>query len=365
MYTWCEIDSGALKSNIAKIRSRLFSDVLFMSVVKQDAYGHGLVEVSKVLDDSETDFLGVHAEDEALELIESGIKKPVLIMSNILPNNTLKTLIANSVRFSVRDEHLLEKLNRTAADLGKQAFIHIKVDTGMNRLGVNSDVAVPFIMNSLEKYKNLQLEGIFSHFSSADTDNEYTNFQLNSFNLIVKALSEKGINVPVKHISNSAGIMNVPKAQFDLVRSGIAIYGAYSGTGGEELLPVLSLKTKVIHLKGIPASSSVSYAGTFKTTRNTLLAVVDTGYGHGYPWSLSNKTEVIINGRRRKIVGRVCMDHMLADVTDDPDVKVGDTVTLIGNDGDQRITAVELAQKAGTISYEILTRLQHIPKRYK
>ena len=364
MYTWCDINLKNLRKNFETLRGLISDDVKIMPIVKQNAYGHGITDVAVHLERCGADFFGVHSKEEAMLLLEHHVSMPILIMSNVIEDNDGHFLIKNKVRFSIRDEHLLVILDEEAKKIGSKAIVHIKIDTGMNRLGVNDEVAEDFIINALNKYKNIEIEGIFSHFSSADTDKEYTELQLNKFNKVIDSLKSKGIDIPIKHISNSAGVFNCPAAGLNMVRTGISLYGALTCGDIEAFKPVLSLKTKVIHLKGIPSESFVSYSKTFKTTRKTLLAVIDAGYGHGFPWSLSNKAEVLINGKRRKIIGRVCMDHMLADVTDSPDVKIGDIVTLIGKDGDQQITVQEVAEKANTIPYEILTRLGHLPKNY-
>lgn len=366
MYTWCDIDLRNLENNINYIRSKVLDNTMIMPVVKQNAYGHGIVDVALCAERSGVDFFGVHSKDEALLLLENHISMPILILSNVIEDNDSHFLIKNKVRFSVRDEYLLSMLDAEAAKLGIKAIVHIKVDTGMNRLGINDEVAENFVINAIEKYKNISIEGLFSHFSSADIDEEYTLLQLGKFNEICHSLESKGIEIPIKHIANSSAVLTTPAAVLDMVRVGITMYGI-SPIASEipELKPVLSLKTKVIHIKGIPPESFVSYSKTFKTKRSTTLAVIDAGYGHGYPWSLSNNSEVLIKGKRRKIIGRVCMDHMLVDITDDLDnIEIGDTVTLIGKDCGQEITVKELSQKANTIPYEILTRLQHLPKKY-
>lgn len=365
MYTWTEINKNNLEFNYQSLRKLLDDSVKVMQVVKQNAYGHGLVEVAKLAESNGVDFFGVHSKDEALELLDGCISMPILILSNVIEDYNSHFLIKNKVRFSIRDEFLLSMLNEEAKKLDTKAIVHIKVDTGMNRLGINEEVAVDFIVNAIEKYQNIEIEGLFSHFSSADSDPEYTLFQLKKFEEIIGSVEAKGIDIPIKHIANSSAIFSYKASQLNMVRSGIALYGICPvADKPNDLRPALSLKSRVIHLKGIPSESFVSYAKTYKTQRNTLLAVVDLGYGHGLPWCLSNNLEVIIQGKRRKVIGRVCMDHILVDVTDDGDIKVGDVVTLIGTDGDETITVKEIAQRANTIPYEILTRLQHLPKRY-
>lgn len=365
MYTWTEINLKNLEHNVRSLRAKLDSSVKVMQVVKQNAYGHGLVGIAKAAESFGIDYFGVHSKDEALKLIDNHISMPILILSNVIEDNDSHFLIKNQVRFSIRDEYLLSMLNAEAEKLGMNAIVHIKIDTGMNRLGINEDVAVDFVVNALKKYDNIEIEGIFSHFSSADSDLEYTLYQLNKFNEIVEKIEAKGIEIPIKHIANSSAIFSYKASQLSMVRSGIALYGICPVADKEnDLKPVLSLKSRVIHIKGIPSESFVSYSKTFQTKRNTTLAVVDVGYGHGIPWVLSNNLEVIIKGKRRKVMGRVCMDHILVDVTEDGDVKVGDVVTIIGTDNDETISAQEIAKRANTIPYEVLTRLQHLPKKY-
>lgn len=365
MYTWAEINIDNLEHNFKSLRKLLDSQVKLMQVVKQNAYGHGLIEIAKAAERFGVDFFGVHSKDEALNLIENQISLPILILSNVIEDNNSHYLIKNKVRFSIRDEFLLAMLDAEAKKLGTKAYVHIKVDTGMNRLGINDEVAVDFIINALEKYENIYIEGIFSHFSSADSDQEYTLFQLQKFEKIIHEIEARGIDIPIKHIANSSAIFSYQSSQLNMVRSGIALYGICPVAGKDnDLKPVLSLKSRIIHIKGIPSESFVSYSKTYKTERNTTLAIVDLGYGHGLPWNLSNNFQVIIKGKRRNVVGRVCMDHILVDVTEDGDVDVGDIVTVIGTDGDETITVYEIAKRANTIPYEILTRLQHLPKEY-
>ena len=365
MYTWCDINLKNFEYNFNVLRSKLNPSTKIMTVVKQDGYGHGMVEISKTSESLNVDFLGVHSKEEALKLLDNEITTPILILSNIIDENDVGKLISSKVRFSVRDESLLTILNLKAKQLGLKALVHIKVDTGMNRLGINEDIAEKFIISIDQKYENIEIEGIFSHFSSADSDAEYTRIQLEKFNKICKLVNDRGISIPCKHISNSSAVFTSLDAQLDMVRTGIMLYGICPvGEDFHNLKPVLSLRTKVIHIKGIESESFVSYSKTFKTSRNTLLAVIDAGYGHGYSWQLSNKSEVIIGGKKCNIVGRVCMDHILVDITDNPEIKMGDIVTLIGQDGQETITAQDLAKKSGTIPYEVLTRLQHLPKKY-
>jgi alanine racemase len=363
MYTWADIDLKALDSNLAYIRS-LAGDRKVMGVVKQDAYGHGLIEVALRLQENEIDFLGVHAKEEARLLRAHGVTVPILILSNVIEGDDVRVLIRQGVRFSVRDEEFLRMLDAEAAAVGAKAIVHVKVDTGMNRLGINDEVAEDFIVGAMG-YGHIIVEGLFSHLSSADSDDDYTRLQLAKFNAIVEKLKQRGITIPVKHIANSAGIVSNFDAQLDMVRAGIMMYGVSPlARSISDLKPVMSVKTRVIHVKRIPPHSFVSYSKTWETPRNTVLAVLGVGYAHGFPWALSNKGFALIAGRRHRIVGRVCMDHILADITDEPDVNIGDEAVIVGNSGNESISVVDLAGTAGTISYEILTRFRCIPKRY-
>jgi alanine racemase len=365
MYSYTKIDLTNLDANLEYIKNMVGPRVKLMAVIKQNAYGHGLVQVGKRCESNGIDMLGVHAKEEALELLESHVSVPILIQSNVIEGADIPFLIKNDVRFSIRDEFLLSMLDREAAKLNTKANVHIKVDTGMNRLGINEEVAADFVINAISAYKHVEIEGLFSHFSSADSDAEYTKVQLKKFWDVIDELERRGVHIPIKHISNSAGVFAFADARLDMVRPGISIYGVSPFNDRiEALRPVLSLKTRVVHIKSIPPKSFVSYGKTYETTRQTVLAVLGIGYGDGYPWSLANKGQVIIRGKKHKVVGRVCMDQILIDVTDDPDVKIGDVVTLIGRDGESEISAEEVAALAGTIPYEILTRLQHLPKHY-
>lgn len=361
---WIEINLKALKRNLASLRKIIKKEVKILGVVKQEAYGLGLRVVAKFLSREGIDFLGVNNCSEAYSLIEDRIKTPVLILSNTLDTSSLDFLVKRKIRFSVMDYFLLKALDKTARKNNTLAFIHIKVDTGMNRLGLNFKEAFSFIKEACS-FKNVVIEGVFSHFSSAEKDYSYTLSQIKKFNSLRQLLEEKRIKISLFHICNSAGTLNFPQAHLNMVRCGLILYGVKpSPELNIPLWPVVSLKTKILFIKKVPPNSFISYNRTFKTKRTSRIGIIGAGYAQGYPWSLSNRGEVLVRGRKAKILGRVCMDHMVIDLTDIKGLKQGDEVILIGGDK-PRITVEELAEQAQTIPYEILTRLSlNLPRIY-
>jgi alanine racemase len=266
---------------------------------------------------------------------------------------------------TVCDLNICHSLSESAKKLDKKAKIHVKVDTGMGRIGIACDKAVDLIKQIIQ-LPNIIIDGIYTHFSVADEDKCYTEIQIERFNSILSELKELNINISVRHSANSAAILNFPSSYYDMVRPGIAIYGlppCDKPCYPIDLKPALSLKTRLVYLKSLPIGSSISYGRTYITDKPSLVATIAVGYGHGYNRKLSNRGEVLIRGKRAKIIGTICMDQCLCDVTHIPEASIGDEVVLIGKQGDQKITADELANKVGTISYEILCGISANVKR--
>lgn len=361
---WLEINLENLTHNLNKVRSLLSPSVKVMAVIKQNAYGLGFLPVAKFLENKEIDFLGVNNSSEAEKLVNNRIKTPILILSNTISSRSLKELVRNKVRFTVTEESLLNLLDKASLQAGRRALVHIKTDTGMGRLGIPVEKAASFIEKAVS-FKNISVEGLYSHFSSAESNQAYTLSQIEKFVKLTAGLKNKGINIPLKHICNSSGAVDFPQAHFDMVRTGIILYGVKPGKRVNiDLKPVLSFKAKVVYLRKIMKGAYVSYGNTFKALRDTEIGIISCGYAYGYPWNLSGKAEVIIRGRKCKVIGRICMDHMIVDLTPSAGkVRLGDEAILIGGDGKSNISAEDLAEKAGTIPYEILTSLSNISSR--
>jgi len=366
MLTWAEIDLSAISHNIRQINNIVEpkgSSVL--AVIKDNAYGHGAVEVARVAESENVRMFGVATVEEAVQLRQASIKTPILIFCCILPEQA-KEVIQYDITQTVCDLRICKTLSESAKRLGRKAKVHVKVDTGMGRIGIAFDKAVELI-KQIVQLPYLVVDGVYTHFASADTDEAFTTLQIERFNSTLSALNDIGIHIPVRHAAGSAGILffrnsaerelNFPSSYHDMVRPGLILYGLYPCANPYhkvELKPALSLKTRVVYLKELPAGHSVSYERTYITDRPTIVATLAVGYGNGYSRKLSNKGEVLIKGKRAQIIGLICMDQCLCDVTNIPNVSVGDEVVLIGRQGDEEITANEIAEKVGTISYEIL-----------
>lgn len=361
--TWAEVDLGNLRRNFLALRRIIPVRTKILATVKADAYGHGIVAVAKKLVSLGVDYLGVASVDEGIVLRKNGICIPILVLGITLKKdldpffsyNLLPTVCSKEIALS------LEKLARLKK---KIISLHVKIDTGMSRLGVRVEEAESFF-DFLFSLKHLHVEGIFTHFPLADCDKNYTLKQLTVFNSLLQRLREKNINIPLAHAANSMGIIAYPQAHLNLVRPGLMLYGLYPKPKiSLRLFPVLSLKTRIVFLKKLPPGQGISYGHTYITKKHTTVAVLPIGYGDGYPRNLSNKGEVLIRGRRFKISGTICMDQMMVDVGDFV-VKVGDEVVLIGRQKKEIITAEELARLSGTIPYEIVCGIgNRVPRVY-
>jgi len=361
--TWAEVDLSALEFNFFQVKKIVGPDTKIMAVVKCDAYGHGLVPIAKRLEKLGVEYLGVASIDEAIALRKNKITLPMLVLGNIL-NKDIRPLFQYRLTQTISDYQLALKLNQEAKRKGKIIRVHIKVDTGMGRLGVLYREARDFV-KKISLLSNLNIEGLFTHFPSADHDPEFTHYQIDIFNQLITDLKRMGIRIPLVHAANSMGIIGYSESHFNLVRPGLMLYGIYPRPGLDiKLKPVLSLKTRVIFLKSMPSGQGVSYGRTYITKKKTIIAVLPIGYGDGYPRNLSNRADVLIKGRRFRISGTICMDQIMVDVGDCP-VKPGDEVILIGKQGTSRINAEELAQLSETIPYEVVCGIgSRVPRVY-
>lgn len=358
--TWVEINLDALECNFDAVRKALPENIKILAVVKANAYGHGAVGIAKFLQDK-ADYLAVAATDEALELRKNGINCPILVLGHI-PYGDYDNIVKFNITTTISDFYEAELLSKAAEKAGVTAPLHIAVDTGMNRIGFACNNDSIEEIKKIKELPNITIEGVFSHLAAADMlDKTYTKMQAEKFDGFVKKLSETGVEAPVKHLYNSAGIADLEK-KYDMVRQGIILYGLKPSDEVEfnninAPKPVMSMKTRVVQVKTLPAGESISYGCTYTTEKETVVATLCAGYADGVTRVLSNNGEVLIRGKRARILGRVCMDQFMADVTDIPDVQTGDTATIFGSDGDETISVDEIAKKAKTINYEIICNI--------
>ncbi|RKX69383.1 alanine racemase [candidate division WOR-3 bacterium] len=342
--TWAEIDLDRLSRNFARIKA-MVGDAKVLAAVKADAYGHGAVQIARRLEKEGIDFFGVAGVEEGIELRESGINKPILILSP-LPFDLIPLVFEYNLIPTLSESAMIERFAQFSKKYG-ELEVHVEVDTGMTRTGFSSHLAADRIRR-IFKTPGLRLGGIFSHFAVAESDPEFTSHQFNLLRSIVDELRADGIHPPLIHIANSAGLINFPYSHLDLVRPGLALYGLVDG-----FEPILKLKSRVVNLRRVKKGTGISYGLKFRTQRDSHIATISAGYGDGIPRSVSNRGEVMIRGKRAPIVGVVCMDLFMVDVTDIDGVALNDEVTIIGDE----LPAYELAGWANTIVYELVTNI--------
>lgn len=365
---YAEINLDAIVKNVDNLMALTKENTGALAVVKADGYGHGDVAVAKAVAQKVTGY-AVATLDEAVNLRENGAKKPILVLGYVDPYE-FDILVSYEITATVFDVETAQLLADAARVQKKQAHCHIKVDTGMRRIGLEPDENGIAIVKQITALKELSADGIFTHFAASDeTDKTSAEHQFKLFTDFTGRLEKEGIHFTYRHCANSAAVIDMPQVDLDMVRLGIAMYGMYPSDEVKkekvELFPALDLKSHITMVKEIPAGEKVSYGGTFTTTRTTKLATVSVGYGDGYPRALSSKGYVLVRGQKAPIVGRVCMDQMMVDVTDIENVTRADIVTLIGKDGDAEITVEEIAALAGTFNYEFVCDLgKRIPRSY-
>ena len=356
--TRCVIDHAALRWNLQQIRAKVGAQVKILSMVKADAYGHGAVPAAKTLRAAGADAFGVATLDEGIELRRAGIGVPIIVVGGVYADQ-VDEFFAHSLMPVLYDVDGLKDLDAAVANRRATLDVHVKVDTGMGRLGLRAG-EIDSWLPPLKALKALKIDGVFSHFSTAESvDGDYTKKQLEIFTGVVARLRAAGLS-PLFHFANSAATITQPAAYFDMVRPGIMLYGAYPSPAMAQqitLKPVLSWQTKIIQLKKVPAGTSISYGQTFVTQRESLIATLPVGYADGYQRLLSNRSEALVRGQRAPVAGRVCMDLTMLDVTDIRNVQRGDEVVLLGRQDGAEISADEMAAWANTISYEIFTSI--------
>ena len=364
------ISLKALEHNLDAIHGCIERDTKIIAVVKADGYGHGAVPLAEVMEQRE-DIWGyaVATPEEAEELYSNGIKKPILILGYTFPEYD-EQIVKEGLRPAVFSLERAKQLSEEAVCQNKDCKIHIKLDTGMSRIGFQVTEQSADEIAQIAALPNIIIEGIFTHFSKADeTDKTFTRKQADTYEQMLTWLKDRQIEIPIHHVSNSAGIVDLPEYNKDIVRAGIILYGLWPSDEVEKnninLQPLLSLKSHVVHVKELEPGRIISYGGTFEVEKTMQIATVPVGYADGYPRSLSNKGYVLIHGKRAAICGRVCMDQMMVDVSEIPDVKPGDEVTLIGTDGAETITMEELGDMSGRCNYELACDLnKRIPRIY-
>ena len=366
---WMEVNLDNLAYNVRQIKNNIKDPTLIMGIVKADAYGHGAAEVARVLLEEEVKRLGVAVLDEAIALRQEGIDVPILILGYTPPQLFDKVLEYRITPTLYNYQDAL-KLSELASKNGSSVKVHLKLDTGMGRIGMIPGQDSLDMVSNIYKLPGIIIEGIFTHFSVADEkDKTYTREQFKKFTEFVSALKERGIDIPLRHAGNSAASIDLPETHLDMVRPGVILYGLYPSDEVEKerlsLKPLATLKTVIAHVKTVPPGTSVGYGRKYISAGERVIATLPIGYADGYTRLLSGKASVLVHGVRAPLAGNICMDQCMIDVTGIEDVKVGDEVVLIGRQGDEVIPAEELASLLGTINYEIMCMIgKRVPRVY-
>jgi alanine racemase len=365
---WAEIDLDAIRHNLAEIRCLIGDMVDIMAVVKAEAYGHGAVEIARTVMDNGASWLGVSLPEEGIALRRAGIKAPILVFEP-LQSGQAGFFLEYDLTATVCIPEMVGSLSSEALKLGKTARVHVKVDTGMGRVGVKVDQAPGFI-REIKELPGIDVNGVYSHLATADElDKSYAQGQIKRFAGLVDALKAANLLPPKIHLANSAAVIDLPESYFNMVRPGIMLYGLYPSSQVNreniDLKPVLSLKTKAVFVKRVPEQTGISYGLRYHTRKETTIVTVPIGYADGWSRLLTHKAEALINGKRFPIVGSICMDQCMVDVGNEP-VSLGQEVVLIGEQGQEKITVDTLAGSLGTINYEVTCMLStRVPRVYK
>lgn len=367
---YAKIDLDAIAYNMEQMKQNIRPETKVMAVIKADGYGHGAVQIAEMMERWNYIWgFAVATLDEAVVLRTEGIQKPILVLGCVFPDQYME-MLKHEIRMNIYTEEMAESISRMAAREGKTAYMHIKLDTGMSRLGFGINEQSAETIKRISKMPNVNMEGIFTHFTKADEkDKSFTKKQIQEFVWMTERLKEKNVRFTYEHCSNSAGIIDVPEANFDIVRAGISTYGLYPSEEVDKtnvkLKPALALKSHVAFVKEIERGTPVSYGGTFVAKEKMKIATIPVGYADGYPRSLSNKGYVLIRGKKAPILGRVCMDQFMVDVTQIEGVSFGDKVTMIGKDGNEILPVEVLSELSGRFNYEFVCDLgKRIPRVY-
>lgn len=367
---WAEIDLGAIGHNLAEIRRSLEPKTKIMAIVKANGYGHGSIQVARTVLAKGAERLGIAILQEGIELRKAGFGVPILILGHT-PVEMAKDVVRYNLIQTVFDFDTAEAISWAAVQARKSAKIHLKVDTGMGRLGFPlHDKKNLDIILKIAQLPNLEIEGIYSHFAVSDiVDKEFSYLQLERFFDSVEKLKKKGLEIPVKHISNSGGILDLPQAHLNMVRAGISIYGLYPSEevsrAKVKLKPAMSLKARIAQVKKVPKGVTISYGRTYETSTEETIATLPIGYADGYTRLLSNKAQVLVRGKKTPVIGRICMDQCMINITGIPNVEVGEEVVLFGSQGQEHISVEDLANLIGTINYEIVCMISaRVPRLY-
>lgn len=367
---WAEIDLGAIGHNLAEIRRSLEPKTKIMAIVKANGYGHGSIQVARAVLAKGAERLGIAILQEGIELRKAGFGVPILILGHT-PVEMAKEIVRYNLIQTVFDFDTAEAISWAAVQARKSAKIHLKVDTGMGRLGfpLHDKKNLDTILK-IAQLPNLEIEGIYSHFAVSDiVDKEFSFLQLEKFLDSVEKLKKKGLEIPIKHISNSGGILDLPQAHLNMVRAGISIYGLYPSEevnkAKVKLKPAMSLKARIAQIKKVPKGVSISYGRTYETSTEETIATLPIGYADGYTRLLSNKAQVLVRGKKAPIVGRICMDQCMINISGIPNVEVGEEVVLFGSQGQEHISVEDLANLIGTINYEVVCMISaRVPRLY-
>jgi alanine racemase len=365
--TWVEIDLNALRHNLSALKKRVGPQTKILGIVKADAYGHGDYEISRVLLNNGVEMLGIAILEEGIQLRDKGIKAPLLLLGGIFEEQ-IDTVIQYGLTPTVYDLKLAEVLSKRAYYFNTIMKVHVYVDTGMGSIGVKHDKAVEFVKFA-RNLKNLLIEGIYTHCSSSDEkDSAFTILQIRRFRDVLDALDASKACIPLRHMANSGAILGYPEAYFTMVRPGLSLYGLYPSEDVSRdigIRPVMSFKTRIIHIKDMESGDVVGYGRTYRITKPTRVATLPLGYDDGYNRLLSNQGEVLIRGKKASIIGRVCMDQCFVDVTNIKDVSVGDEAVLYGSQGQETIPIESIAKQLNTIPYEVTCSIsKRVPRIY-
>jgi alanine racemase len=365
--TWVDVSIDAIKENVKAFREHIKPSSKLLTVVKADGYGHGAVEIAKAAIDSGADGLGVALLDEALELRQAGFQVPILVLGYTKPEG-IEQAVQENITLTVYSKDSIHAIHKACEKLNKRAKVHVKIDTGMTRIGLQTKEAALELIKMMDP-NQIEIEGIYTHFADADNpDASYTQKQFNEFLEVTEYLEAQGFAIPIRHCCNSAGTIAYPKMHLDMCRVGISTYGLYPGEHLKEMIDLtqaMTFQTKPVQIKEVPAGQSISYGRTYTPDHTSVIATLPVGYADGFSRRLSNRGEVTVKGKRALIVGRICMDQAMIDITDIPEVTSDDIVTIFGDEHKGYVPLDEVADLLDTIHYEIVCLIgKRVPRNY-